>query len=111
MIFNYQIIIEYLGTGFAGWQIQKNRRTVQGILERAISKALKSKVKIIGSGRTDAGVNASGQSANFYCKQNIKNSFKFLSSVNFFLNKYPITQPQFPCKTQCKKKTISIRNT
>ena len=91
MIFNYQIIIEYLGTGFAGWQIQKKGKTVQGILEKAISKALKSKIKIIGSGRTDTGVNASGQSANFYCNQKIKNSFKFLSSLNFFLKKYPIS--------------------
>ena len=83
MIFNYQIIIEYLGTGFAGWQIQKKGKTVQGILEKAISKALKSKIKIIGSGRTDTGVNASGQSANFYCNQKIKNSFK--KNIQFLL--------------------------
>ena len=66
MKFNYQIIIEYLGKNFSGWQIQKNSVSVQSKIERALSKTLNSKIKVIGSGRTDAGVNAWGQSANFY---------------------------------------------
>ena len=91
MKFNYQIIIEYLGKNFSGWQIQKNSISVQSKIERALSKTLNSKIKVIGSGRTDAGVNAWGQSANFYHKEEIKNFFKFLSTVNFFLSKYSVS--------------------
>lgn len=91
MSFNYQITIEYLGINFAGWQKQKNSKSIQGAVEAALSKTLKTKIKIIGSGRTDAGVNAIGQSANFHCKSRINSKFKFLSSVNFFLKKYPIS--------------------
>ena len=57
-MFNYQISIEYLGTEFVGWQIQKNGLSVQEALEKSISKVLREKIKIIGSGRTDAGVHA-----------------------------------------------------
>ncbi len=91
MKFNYQIIIEYLGQNFAGWQIQKNSKTIQSVVEKALSKTLKKKIKIVGSGRTDAGVNAFGQSANFLVKDEIKNFFKFLSAINFYLKKYSIS--------------------
>lgn len=84
-MFNYQIIIEYLGTNYVGWQTQKNGASVQSIIEKTLKKVLKSRIKIIGSGRTDAGVHAKGQSANFIFNQEIKNKYKFLSSMNFFL--------------------------
>ena len=90
-MFNYQIIIEYLGTDFVGWQIQKNGISIQSIIQKALSKTLKSKIKINGSGRTDAGVHAKGQSANFNFNQEIKNKYKFLNSVNFFLKNKPIS--------------------
>ena len=85
MKFNYQIIIEYVGQNFAGWQIQKNSNSIQAEVEKAISKTLRSKVNVIGSGRTDAGVNAIAQSANFFYEKKISNNFKFLSTVNYFL--------------------------
>ena len=91
MIYNYQIIIEYLGKDFVGWQAQKNGKSIQLVIERTLSKIFKSKIKINGSGRTDAGVNALGQSANFYLNNKIKNSFKFLASTNFFLRKHKIS--------------------
>ena len=91
MKFNYQIIIEYLGNDFAGWQIQKKNKSIQSVIEKVLSKTLKTEIKVIGSGRTDAGVNAFGQSANFYHNEEIKNSFKFLTTVNFFLNRYSIS--------------------
>jgi len=84
-MFNYQIIIEYLGFNYVGWQVQKNGTSIQSQIEKALTKTLNSKIKIIGSGRTDAGVNALGQSANFYFKNEIKDHFKFLNTVNFFL--------------------------
>ena len=69
MKFNYHITIEYLGKKFVGWQIQKRGKSIQSVIENVLSKTLKTKIKIIGSGRTDAGVNAFGQSANFYHKE------------------------------------------
>ena len=90
-MFNYQIIIEYLGTNYVGWQIQKNGVSIQSKVEKALSKIFRSKIKINGSGRTDAGVHALGQSANFYCKKKIPDKFKFLNSLNFFLKKKDIS--------------------
>ena len=54
-MFTYQIIVEYLGTNFVGWQIQKNGLSVQEVLEKVISKFLKDKIRVIGSGRTELG--------------------------------------------------------
>ena len=84
-MFNYQIIVEYLGSNYVGWQYQKNGVSIQSLIEKALSKVLKSKVKINGSGRTDAGVHATGQSANFFSEKKIINKFQFLNSTNFFL--------------------------
>ena len=63
---NIKLTIEYDGTNFEGWQIQKkDQRTVQGQIEEALYKILKKKIRLIGSGRTDSGVHALGQVANF----------------------------------------------
>ena len=86
-MFNYLIKIEYEGTNFVGWQSQKNGKSVQDNIEKALKKVLGIKIKIIGAGRTDKGVHAYGQSANFFCDKEIKDKYKFLSSVNFFLKK------------------------
>ncbi len=90
MEFNYQIIIEYDGTKFVGWQYQKNGSSIQGILEKKLKKILRQKVRLIGAGRTDAGVHAFGQSANFFVKNKIDNIYKFLNSTNYFLGKHSI---------------------
>ena len=62
---NYKITISYDGTSLHGWQIQKNSRTVQGDIENALEKIFNQKINLIGSGRTDSGVHALGQVANF----------------------------------------------
>ena len=60
----YKLTIEYAGTRYSGWQKQKNARTVQGELERAIGEATRDKsIEFMGSGRTDAGVHALRQVA------------------------------------------------
>ena len=90
-MFNYQIIIEYLGTDYIGWQIQKRGLSIQQLVQKALTKVLNSKIKINGSGRTDAGVHAKGQSANFISDREIKDKYKFLNSINFFLKKRSIS--------------------
>ena len=83
-MFTYQIKAEYLGTNFVGWQIQKNGLSVQEVLEKVLSKFLQEKVKVMGSGRTDAGVHASEQSAHFKTKHKIIDKNTFINSINFF---------------------------
>jgi len=61
----YRFICEYYGFAFFGWQEQFAEKTVQGELEKAFSIALRQKIRITGSGRTDAGVHAKGQVAHF----------------------------------------------
>ena len=90
-MFTYQMEIEYLGKNFVGWQMQKNGLAVQEVLEKVLTKLLKSKIKVIGSGRTDAGVHASGQSAHFNTQNKIISKGIFLNSLNFFLSKYNVT--------------------
>ena len=63
--FNYLLKISYLGSNYFGWQRQPNRPTVQQIIEDKLSILFKEKIKLIGSGRTDAKVHALGQIANF----------------------------------------------
>lgn len=59
------LTIEYDGSGFSGWQKQTGMRTVQGEIETAIEKITGSATEVFGSGRTDAGVHALGQTAHF----------------------------------------------
>ena len=82
----YQLLIEYVGTNFRGWQIQKKGSTIQGLIQEKLTKLLKQKIILNGSGRTDRGVHAIGQSAHFDCENEIKDLTKFLKSINFFLN-------------------------
>ena len=85
-MYRYQILIEYVGTNFIGWQIQSKGQSIQKSAQIKISKLLKEKINLVGSGRTDSGVHAIEQSAHFDCKKKIENLDKFLKSINYFLN-------------------------
>ena len=91
MKYNYQILIEYEGTKYFGWQIQKKRPTIQGVLQNALRKYFKKKITIFGAGRTDTGVHACAQSAHFFLDKLIEKKFKFLNTINFFLKKKDIS--------------------
>ena len=62
---NIKLLLEYDGTNYVGWQRQTNGKSIQGEIEDVLFKILQEKVNIIGAGRTDAGVHARGQVANF----------------------------------------------
>ncbi len=90
-MFRYQIILEYDGFSYIGWQIQKKGISIQGTVEKALTKLLKKKIKIYGAGRTDAGVHAIEQSAHFDYEKKIANLNLLIKSLNFFLNKKKIS--------------------
>ncbi len=71
MVRNIKLKIAYDGTSYHGWQTQLNKATIQETIEQAISIVMKQKVNLIGSGRTDSGVHALGQVANFTADTNI----------------------------------------
>ena len=66
-----KIVLEYDGSRFGGWQLQKNATTIQGKLEEALGRVLGEKVRVHGAGRTDAGVHALGQVAHFEIKNSL----------------------------------------
>ena len=86
----YQLILEYDGENFIGWQIQKKGISIQKTLQSVISKFLKEKIIVYGAGRTDAGVHAIKQSAHFDTKKKL-NYKSLIKSLNFFLNKKNIS--------------------
>ena len=90
-MFRYQILIEYVGTSFRGWQIQKKGKTIQGLIQEKISKLLKQKITLYGSGRTDTGVQALEQSPHFDSKNSLLQSYRLLISINHFFNKEGLT--------------------
>ena len=81
---NIKLIISYDGTDLCGWQIQNNGRTVQGEIEKALGRIHGGDVRLTGSGRTDSGVHANGQVANFYTEKNIP-AEKFTPALNSML--------------------------
>ncbi len=90
-MYRYQILIEYVGTPFVGWQIQKKGNSIQKTIQLILCKLLKKKIILHGSGRTDSGVHALEQSAHFDVKNKIYNIQKLIKSLNFFLNKKMIS--------------------
>ena len=90
-MFRYQFLIEYLGTGFIGWQSQPKGKSVQKTIEKSLEKILKEKISVVGQGRLDAGVHAISQSAHFDTKIKILDINRFLNRLNFLLNKSMIS--------------------
>lgn len=81
---NIKLIIEYDGTNYSGWQKQPNQKTIQETIEDSIKKITKEDIDIFGSGRTDRGVHARGQVANFFTSARIPGE-KFKDAINSVL--------------------------
>ena len=88
---NSLLTISYDGTDFCGWQRQDDKdggeanRTVQGEIEKALEKLHKEKITLYGSGRTDSGVHALGQAANFYSPIESIPAANYVRALNTFL--------------------------
>ncbi|MDP3445314.1 MAG: tRNA pseudouridine(38-40) synthase TruA, partial [Ignavibacteria bacterium] len=83
---NYKLDIQYDGTDYSGWQIQNGAVAIQQKIAEAVELLIKEKINLIGSGRTDTGVHAFGQIANFKSDQKL-NISKFQYSLNSILPK------------------------
>lgn len=85
--YNYLITIQYDGSHFSGFQKQKDKRTIQGEIEKVLTKLNKEEVKVVGAGRTDKGVHALSQMVNFKLNRHIKpEKLKYI--LNQQLDKY-----------------------
>lgn len=81
---NIKLTIQYEGTAYSGWQIQANGPTIQAGLVDAIFKTTGQTVNLIGAGRTDAGVHALGQVANFNIEHRLEPE-RFAEALNYYL--------------------------
>lgn len=86
---NYKMLIQYDGTRYDGWQKQESTgNTIQGKLETALSRILEEEIKVHGSGRTDAGVHAYGQTANFHTEKSDYKGEALDVALKELLNEY-----------------------
>lgn len=84
---NYKITVQYDGTRYKGWQIQKTTdMTIQGKIQQVLSRMCEEEIEVIGSGRTDAGVHALGQVANFHFPKEYSKA-EILEYLNHYLPK------------------------
>lgn len=82
---NYKITIQYDGTRYKGWQVQKSTdMTIQGKIQSVLKEMTGQEIEVIGSGRTDAGVHAYGQVANFHVPKHFK-AQEILEYLNHYL--------------------------
>ena len=104
------MLIEYDGTGFAGWQLQPKERTVQGEIEKALQTILKEQIRVTGAGRTDAGVHARGQVAHFDAAEP-SNGINWTKAINSVLPEDIIVRevaevtPDFNARFAAKSRT------
>ena len=114
MLKNFKLTIEYDGTAYHGWQRQKQDRTIQGEIEKAIMTMTGKRVALIGSGRTDAGVHALGQVANFHSDTDLMPG-TFLKGLTSLLHEDIVIKAcskvhrHFHARYDAKSKTYSYR--
>ena len=109
-MFNYKLTLQYDGTKYAGWQIQENALTLQDVIKRSIQQIIQEDVNLIGAGRTDAGVHALGQVANFTLNKELDlHRFKYsLNSVlpdDISINSIEPTGENFHARFSAKKRS------
>jgi tRNA pseudouridine38-40 synthase len=111
---NIRLEIEYLGARYHGWQRQPNLPTLQGVLEDCIHKICGEKINLIGAGRTDAGVHALGQVANFKTSsklkaQSWKNALNAVLPKDVVILKVHAVDKTFHARRAARSKTYQYR--
>ena len=102
-------IVEYLGTYYHGWQKQINERSVQEEIEKVLSQILNTPTSIYGSGRTDAGVHAKGQTFHFELNKDIDldrllYSSNMLLPSDIHIKSFEVVDDDFHARFSAKKK-------
>lgn len=110
-MFNYKIVIEYDGSNYCGWQLQKNqhKKSLQEVIERALRKIFREEIRLIASGRTDAGVHAKAQVANFKATKRVllnklQRSLNGLLREDIRVTKVGLASPGFHSRFDAKSK-------
>lgn len=106
---NLRVFIEYDGGDFCGWQYQPSKRTVQGEIEIALRKVTNEELRIIGAGRTDQGVHALAQVANFHTASNlelcqIRNGMNSLTGNDIYIKAIERAEDNFHSRYSVKTK-------
>ena len=111
---NIKLLIEYDGTNYRGWQVQPKGLTIQGVLEEKLSLITGEAVHLIGSGRTDSGVHAFGQVANFKTKSkldvhSIQKALNSLLPPDIVIQKAEEVEEGFHARKASKSKVYEYR--
>ncbi|MEO0080096.1 MAG: tRNA pseudouridine(38-40) synthase TruA [candidate division WOR-3 bacterium] len=111
---NIRIVLEFDGTGYAGWQVQPDRPTIQGAVEAALKQILGRQTRVFGCGRTDAGVSARNYVANFFtgstlsCER-LKRALNFYLPRDILVKSVADCPPDFHARYSCRSKTYCYR--
>lgn len=111
---NFKLLIQYDGTAYHGWQRQKTDRTIQGQIEKALGTMTGKSISLAGSGRTDAGVHALGQTASFQCDAGLSPDiyYKGLNSLlpeDIFIKACQRVDPEFHARYNVLSKNYQYR--
>ena len=111
---NLSVLVEYDGTRFFGWQYQPSKRTVQGELQNALKKLTGEVIKLTGAGRTDQGVHALGQVANFHSETqmplfSIKKATNALVGDDLYVKDIAVVPDDFHSRYWAKSKVYDYR--
>ncbi len=111
---NFKLTIEYDGTNYCGWQRQNDKPTIQAEIERVLSLITRQDITITGSGRTDAGVHALGQTASFRCNtslspQIILKAMNSLLPEDIVIRNCSMEEDDFHARYDARAKTYHYR--
>lgn len=106
---NIKLTVEYDGTNYHGWQIQPNCESIQAVIERAVSTFLGTPTRVTGSGRTDAGVHASGQVVNFFAAKEyephrVRRGLNALTPEDITIKKVEIVPDSFDARRDARSR-------
>lgn len=110
----YKVVLQYLATGYAGWQVQRDQPTIGGTIESVLSRLTGESPAVVGSGRTDAGVHALGQVAHFrlekpWCSKRLLRSLNGLLPTNIRALRLVVAPPSFHAQRDVVKKRYVYR--